>query len=80
MKKLIKEYKPINKFEDLIIGEIYADVDPSYYTTGATYLKFVKATTKDIYFKYVSGAKTYNIKNGLIRFTKDNDMLPFYKL
>ena len=57
------------KSEDLIVGEIYADVTPVF--LEATFLKYEKSDDDADYFTYVSGENSYKVdEEGFITFGK----------
>lgn len=60
------------KPEDLVIGEVYADVDQD----DAVFLRLVEKDGHVLLFKYVSGPDVYTaFEDGLIGFTP---LTPFY--
>jgi hypothetical protein len=57
------------KSEDLIVGEVYADVTPV--VLEATFLKYEKSDDDADYFTYVSGENFYKAdEDGFIAFEK----------
>lgn len=56
------------KEEDLIIGEVYADLDNE---DGAVYLRLISKNDNSLFFKHVSGDEIYKVnEEGLISFPK----------
>lgn len=71
------------KAKDLIIGEIYSDIDPFEAKAEPTILKFLGREEGTVFFSYFSGDDVYLSSNhpefgDVIYFSDNNDS--FYKI